>query len=107
MKANQAANGAVTAGGSAPLFVAQEMQDGEIELVRVLQKREVARVWQDPQPSMGGGRGRIFRMRPFDRLVVVAVNDEDGRVDRFQLIIGPVRLVRPHLADLIDEGGVF
>ena len=59
MKANQAANGAVTAGGSAPLFVAQEMQDGEIELVRVLQKREVACVRQDQKPSMRDGRGDI------------------------------------------------
>src|ERR1700722_6597198 len=53
------------------------------------------------------GRGDILRMRPFDRLVMVAVDDENGRVDRLQLIIGPVRLVRPHLADLVDEGVVF
>jgi hypothetical protein len=58
-------------------------------------------------PSMRDGRGDIFGMRPFDRLVVVAVDDENGGVDRLQLIVGPVRLVRPHFADLIDEGVVF
>jgi len=63
-------------------FVTEEMQDGEIELVRVLQKREVARVRQNQQPGMRDGRGHIFRMGPFDRLVVIAVNDEDGGVDR-------------------------
>ena len=34
------------------LFVAEGMQDGEIELVRVLQKREVAGVGQDQRPSV-------------------------------------------------------
>ena len=56
---------------------------------------------------MRDGRGSIFRMGPFDGLVVIAVDDENGGVDRLQLIVGPVRLVRPHLADLIDEGVVF
>src|ERR1700750_2671983 len=94
-------------GSGRRLLVAEEMQDGEIELVRVLQEGEVACVRENEQPSMRNGRGDIFRMRPFDRLVVVAIDDENGRVDRLQLIVGPVRLVRPHFADLIDEGVVF
>ena len=83
------------------------MEDGEVELVRVLQEGEMAHVRQDEQARVGNDRGDIFGMGAVDRLVVVAVDDEDGRLDRLELGVGPVGLAEPHLADLIDEGGVF
>jgi hypothetical protein len=83
------------------------MQDGEIELVRVLQKGKVARIRQNQQPGVRDGRRDIFGVRPLDRLVVVAVHHDNRRVDRLELVVSPVRLVRPHLADLIDESVVF
>ena len=42
------------------LFVAEEMQDGEVELVRVLQKGEMAHIRQDQEPGVRDGRGDIF-----------------------------------------------
>jgi Protein of unknown function, DUF488 len=65
------------------------MQDGEIELVRVLQEGEMAHIRQDQEPGVRDDCGDLFRMRLLDRLVVVAVDDENGCVDRLELIVGP------------------
>jgi len=43
------------------LLVAQEVQDGEIELPRVLQKGEMACVWQDQQARVRDRRPRYIR----------------------------------------------
>ena len=72
----------------------------------VLQKGEMADVGQDQQPRMRDRRGDIFGVLALDRLVVIAVDDEDRRVDRLELRVAPVRLLGPHLADLSDEGVV-
>src|SRR5271166_6834043 len=89
------------------LLVAEEMQDREIEHLRVLQEGEMAHVRQDEETGMRDGRRDIFGVLALDRLVMVAVDDQDGRVDRRELSVRPIRLVPPHLADLIDEGGIF
>src|SRR6202044_2577042 len=73
-----------------PSFVAEEMEDREIELARVLQEGEVAHVRQNEQAGVRDGRGDVFCMRPLDRFVMVAVDNENGRVDRLELIVGPV-----------------
>jgi hypothetical protein len=58
------------------------------------QEGEMARVRQDQEAGVRNGCRDIFGVRPFDRLVMVAVDDEDWRVDRLELIVGPVRLTR-------------
>ena len=67
----------------------------------------MAHVGQDQKAGVWDRRCDIFGVCALDRLVVVAVNDDNGRVDRLELRVGPVRLVGPHLADLIDEGVVL
>src|ERR1700716_527491 len=85
------------------LLVPKKMQDGEVELPRVLQKREMACIRQDQQPRVRDRRGDRIGVLAFYRLVMIAVNDEDRRVDRLQLRVAPVRLLRPHRADLRDK----
>lgn len=63
------------------LLVTQEMKDGEIELSGVLQKRKMAGIRQDQQPRMRDRRGDGLGMIALDGLVVIAVDDEDRRVD--------------------------
>jgi hypothetical protein len=55
------------------------VQDGEIELPRILQKGEMACVGQDQQPRVRDHRRDIFGVLTLDRLVMVAVGDEDWR----------------------------
>ena len=83
------------------------MQDGEVELLRVLQEREVTHIRQDQEAGVRDRCRDIFGVRAFDGFVMVAVDDKDGRVDRLELRVGPVRLFGPHLADLIDKRPVF
>jgi hypothetical protein len=61
------------------------MEDGEVELVRVLQEGEMAHGRQDEEARVGNGRSDIFGVGALDRLVVVAVDDEDGGIDRLEL----------------------
>ena len=56
---------------------------------------------------MRDGRGDIFGMVALDRLVMVAVDDEDRRVDRLELIVASISADRPHPADMVDERVIF
>src|ERR1700738_2804955 len=42
-------------------------------------------------------------MLTLDGLVMITVDDGDWRVDRLELRITPIRLLGPHLPDLVDE----
>src|ERR1700736_377141 len=46
-------------------------------------------------------------MLTLDGLVMIAVDDEDWRVDRLELRITSIWLLGPHLADLVDEAVVI
>src|ERR1700674_4535751 len=85
------------------LLIAQEMQDCVVEESRVLQEREMARVGQDKQSGAGERCGDVFRVLALDRLVVVAIHHCHRGGDRLELRVRPVRLARPHFADLLDK----
>src|SRR6202022_190448 len=68
-----------------------------IEPPRILQKGKTACVGQDQQPRVRDHRRDIFGVLTLDRLVMVAVGDENWRVDRLELRIAPIGLFGPHL----------
>src|SRR5271157_2786438 len=77
------------------LLVAEEMQDREIEHLRVLQEGEMAHVRQDEETGMRDGRRDIFGVLALDRLVMVAVDDQDGRVEaESSAYSGPARSIK-------------
>src|SRR5258708_3312564 len=104
-----APQGGGATGGDEPVLgpahlVSGEVQDSEIKLPRALQKRKMARIRQDQQPRVRNRPRDIVGVLASDRLVMIAVDDEDRRVDRLELRIAPVRLFCPHLAYLTDKG---
>lgn len=63
----------------------------------------MADIRQDQQASAGNGRGHVFGVFTLDGFVVVTVNDQYRAFDFRQVLGRPIRLARPHMADLLDE----
>ena len=88
---------------SAHLLIAQKMQDGEIELPRVLQKREVAHLRLDQQPAVRNAVSHEQRILALDRLVMIRIDDPGRHLDAGKVRRDPVRLRLPHFRDLGEE----
>ena len=86
------------------LLAREELQHGRVELVGLLPHREVAGILHDHELGPGNQLRHLRGVRGLDRLVVVAIEDHRRHGDRAQLVLGVVRLGRPHLGDLRDEG---
>src|SRR5262249_1841237 len=92
---------------SLPLYVRQEVQHVVVELLWILQEREVADSRLKQHCGIRNLVGHEQRVLPLDRLVVIGVDDPGWRLDARELLLGEVRLCRPHLADLVEKGFVL
>ena len=83
------------------LPIAEKIQQCGIEPRRILQKRKMAGIRQDQQAGAGNGCCDIIGVLALDAFIMVAIHDHDRRFDGAELRVRPVRLVLPHLADLL------
>ena len=86
------------------LLAGEELQHGRVELVGLLPQGEMARILHDHELGSGDQLCHLRGVRGLDPLVVVANEDHRRHGDRAQLVLGVVRLGRPHLGDLRVEG---
>ncbi len=77
--------------------IAAEIQQRGIEQHRILQEGEMADIGQDQQAGARYGRSDIFGVLAPDPFVMIAIHDQDGRLDGAELRIRPVRLVAAHI----------
>src|ERR1700712_3338058 len=86
----------VMAASLSGVHVLQKMQHVGVELLWILQEGEVADRRLQQQSGVWDVGGHELGVFPFDRLIVVAIDDPGRHGDRLQLLGGPVRLRGPH-----------
>jgi len=85
----------------------KKVQQGFIEQGRVLQKGEMANIWQNQFSCYGNEPRHTICILALDEFIAVAIHDPSGHLDAAQLLVREVRLAVPHRLHLFQERFVF
>src|SRR6267154_2154001 len=80
-------------------YLAEESPDHAVELLRPLQRCEMAHARQEDQFRSGNAPSEIFGMFGFDKLIMLALYDRDGHMDISHIARRIIGLRLHHLAD--------
>ena len=84
--------------------LAEETAHHPVELLRPLQRREMAHAGQEDKFRSGNAPGEIFGMFGFDKLIMLALHDRDGHTNIGQIAREIIRFRPLHLTDRIGKG---
>ena len=83
--------------------VAEECEDGGVELFRPLQRGEVAYVVESDEVRVRKTLSEIFRVFALYEFVVLALYDHDRHADLCEVVCGVVGLGLLHQGEVSDE----
>ena len=77
----------------------EEMQHIDIELLGILQKREMAHLRFNEESAVGDVISHKEGVLALDRLIMIRIHDPRRHFDAGEIVIGPVGLRLPHPGD--------